>query len=102
MCVCPMGSPCSTQQVSQFHPVLTTGVSVPDMASKRSQQSGAAGSGSGAGPGMRLLQPVVVAGPSGSGKSTLLRLLFREFPDSFGLSVSRELATCQQQNGERL
>lgn len=36
-------------------------------------------------------RPLVVAGPSGSGKSTLLGLLFKEYPDKFGFSVSREL-----------
>lgn len=31
---------------------------------------------------------LVLCGPSGSGKSSLLRLLFEEFPDRFGFSVS--------------
>lgn len=31
---------------------------------------------------------MVICGPSGSGKSTLLKLLFKEFPDTFGFSVS--------------
>jgi guanylate kinase len=31
---------------------------------------------------------IVISGPSGSGKSTLLKRLFKEFPDSFGFSVS--------------
>ncbi|XP_046661501.1 guanylate kinase isoform X2 [Homalodisca vitripennis] len=31
---------------------------------------------------------LVLCGPSGSGKSSLLRLLFEEFPDKFGFSVS--------------
>ena len=35
-------------------------------------------------------RPLVVAGPSGSGKSTLLSLLFKEYPNIFGFSVSRE------------
>lgn len=30
----------------------------------------------------------MLCGPSGSGKSSLLRLLFEEFPDKFGFSVS--------------
>lgn len=34
------------------------------------------------------MRPLVLAGPSGSGKSSLLRLLFEEFPDKFGFSVS--------------
>ena len=34
------------------------------------------------------LRPLVLCGPSGSGKSSLLRLLFEEFPDKFGFSVS--------------
>jgi len=36
------------------------------------------------------LRPVVLSGPSGSGKSTLLELLFKEFPNAFGFSVSRK------------
>jgi len=31
---------------------------------------------------------LVLCGPSGSGKSSLLRLLFEEYPDKFGFSVS--------------
>ena len=41
-----------------------------------------------------LIRPLVVAGPSGSGKSTLLTRLFKEHPDKFGFSVSRECITC--------
>ena len=37
------------------------------------------------------LRPVVLSGPSGSGKSTLLNLLFKDFPNAFGFSVSRKL-----------
>uniref|UniRef100_A0A1A9WFT9 guanylate kinase n=1 Tax=Glossina brevipalpis TaxID=37001 RepID=A0A1A9WFT9_9MUSC len=33
-------------------------------------------------------RPVVLCGPSGSGKSTLLNRLFKEFPNTFGFSVS--------------
>ncbi|XP_011496246.1 PREDICTED: guanylate kinase-like isoform X1 [Ceratosolen solmsi marchali] len=33
-------------------------------------------------------RPVVFCGPSGTGKSTLIKLLFDEFPDKFGFSVS--------------
>lgn len=33
-------------------------------------------------------RPLVLCGPSGSGKSTLLKKLFREFPETFGFSVS--------------
>ncbi|KAI9298639.1 guanylate kinase [Neoconidiobolus thromboides FSU 785] len=33
-------------------------------------------------------RPIVLSGPSGSGKSTLLNLLFKEYPDKFGFSVS--------------
>lgn len=33
-------------------------------------------------------RPVVVCGPSGSGKSTLLNRLFKEYPNTFGFSVS--------------
>ncbi|XP_008208488.1 guanylate kinase isoform X2 [Nasonia vitripennis] len=33
-------------------------------------------------------RPIVFCGPSGSGKSTLIKLLFNEFPDKFGFSVS--------------
>lgn len=36
------------------------------------------------------IRPVVISGPSGVGKSTLIKKLFREYPDSFGFSVSRE------------
>jgi ABC-type molybdenum transport system ATPase subunit/photorepair protein PhrA len=32
----------------------------------------------------------VIAGPSGSGKSTLLKRLCKEYPDTFGFSVSRK------------
>ncbi|OMH81058.1 Chitin synthase 7 [Zancudomyces culisetae] len=32
--------------------------------------------------------PIVFFGPSGSGKSTLLKLLFNEFPNQFGFSIS--------------
>ncbi|AMD21614.1 HFL242Wp [Eremothecium sinecaudum] len=35
-----------------------------------------------------MLRPIVISGPSGTGKSTLLKMLFAEFPDSFGFSVS--------------
>lgn len=34
------------------------------------------------------VQPLVICGPSGSGKSTLLKHLFKEFPHTFGFSVS--------------
>lgn len=34
------------------------------------------------------IRPVVFCGPSGSGKSTLLKRLFKEFPRTFGFSVS--------------
>ncbi|XP_021708767.1 guanylate kinase isoform X3 [Aedes aegypti] len=33
-------------------------------------------------------RPLVICGPSGSGKSTLLKKLFKEFPETFGFSVS--------------
>ncbi|XP_058796705.1 guanylate kinase isoform X1 [Phymastichus coffea] len=33
-------------------------------------------------------RPIVFCGPSGSGKSTLIKLLFDEYPDKFGFSVS--------------
>lgn len=33
-------------------------------------------------------KPLVICGPSGSGKSTLLKRLFKEFPNTFGFSVS--------------
>ena len=46
----------------------------------------------------------MVAGPSGSGKSTLLRRLFKDYPNSFGFSVSRELneaiAICEESKFE--
>uniref|UniRef100_H2XSK1 guanylate kinase n=1 Tax=Ciona intestinalis TaxID=7719 RepID=H2XSK1_CIOIN len=44
------------------------------------------------------LRPVVFSGPSGSGKSTLLGLLFKEFPNEFGFSVSH--TTRQPRPGE--
>ncbi|XP_076822390.1 guanylate kinase-like isoform X2 [Clavelina lepadiformis] len=44
------------------------------------------------------LRPVVFSGPSGSGKSTLLNLLFKDFPNSFGFSVSH--TTRQPRPGE--
>ncbi|KAG5679403.1 hypothetical protein PVAND_008971 [Polypedilum vanderplanki] len=34
------------------------------------------------------IRPLVICGPSGSGKSTLLKRLFKEFPKTFGFSVS--------------
>lgn len=34
------------------------------------------------------LRPVVISGPSGSGKSTLLQILFTNFKNAFGFSVS--------------
>ena len=34
------------------------------------------------------LEPIVIAGPSGVGKGTLINLLLRQFPDTFGFSVS--------------
>lgn len=34
------------------------------------------------------LRPLVFAGPSGAGKSTLIKMLMKEFPHSFGFSVS--------------
>ncbi|KAF9995784.1 hypothetical protein BGZ79_010497 [Entomortierella chlamydospora] len=33
-------------------------------------------------------RPIVITGPSGSGKSTLIEKLFREYPTTFGFSVS--------------
>ena len=59
-------------------------VFIPAMASKR-PQGNVSVSGSSTG-----MKPLVVAGPSGSGKSSLLKLLFKEYPNSFGFSVSRE------------
>ncbi|TPX36574.1 guanylate kinase [Synchytrium microbalum] len=35
-----------------------------------------------------VFRPIVIVGPSGTGKSTILKLLFAEFPDKFGFSVS--------------
>lgn len=43
-------------------------------------------------------RPIVLCGPSGSGKSTLIKLLFEEFPDKFGFSVSH--TTRQPRSGE--
>ena len=37
-----------------------------------------------------LPRPLVMAGPSGAGKSTLIKQLFKEHPEQFGFSVSRE------------
>ncbi|SGZ31096.1 BQ5605_C047g12304 [Microbotryum silenes-dioicae] len=34
------------------------------------------------------LRPIVICGPSGTGKSTLLQLLFKDYPDKFGFSIS--------------
>jgi ABC-type transport system involved in cytochrome bd biosynthesis fused ATPase/permease subunit len=36
----------------------------------------------------KLVKPMVICGPSGVGKGTLINLLFKEFPDQFGFSVS--------------
>lgn len=33
-------------------------------------------------------RPIVISGPSGTGKSTLLKRLMKEYPDTFGFSVS--------------
>lgn len=44
-------------------------------------------------------RPLVLCGPSGSGKSTLLRMLFKEFPDTFGFSVSH--TTRKPRRGEK-
>lgn len=37
---------------------------------------------------MSKVKPVVISGPSGTGKSTLLKLLFKEYENAFGFSVS--------------
>ncbi|XP_039273687.2 guanylate kinase-like [Styela clava] len=37
---------------------------------------------------MANLRPVVISGPSGCGKSTLLNILFKNYKDAFGFSVS--------------
>ncbi|CAH1985909.1 unnamed protein product [Acanthoscelides obtectus] len=37
---------------------------------------------------LKSLRPIVLCGPSGSGKSTLLQRMMREYPDTFGFSVS--------------
>ncbi|SCV73275.1 BQ2448_7201 [Microbotryum intermedium] len=34
------------------------------------------------------LRPIVICGPSGTGKTTLLQLLFKDYPDKFGFSIS--------------
>lgn len=44
-------------------------------------------------------RPVVLCGPSGSGKSTLIKLLFDEYPDKFGFSVSH--TTREPRPGEK-
>lgn len=36
----------------------------------------------------KALRPLVICGPSGVGKGTLINLLFKEFPEHFGFSVS--------------
>ncbi|KAJ1921939.1 guanylate kinase [Mycoemilia scoparia] len=33
---------------------------------------------------------IVLSGPSGAGKSTLLKRLFKDYPDTFGFSISRK------------
>ncbi|XP_014205944.1 guanylate kinase isoform X2 [Copidosoma floridanum] len=43
-------------------------------------------------------RPIILCGPSGSGKSTLIKLLFNEYPDKFGFSVSH--TTRQPRPGE--
>lgn len=43
-------------------------------------------------------RPLVICGPSGSGKSTLLKRLFKEFPNTFGFSVSH--TTRKPRDGE--
>ncbi|XP_066589527.1 guanylate kinase isoform X1 [Prorops nasuta] len=42
------------------------------------------------------LRPLVLCGPSGSGKSTLIKELFKEFPDTFGFSVSHTTRSPRQ------
>ncbi|GAB5361237.1 hypothetical protein AAMO2058_000696200 [Amorphochlora amoebiformis] len=46
----------------------------------------------------RAQKPLIICGPSGVGKGTILRLLFSEFPDQFGYSVSH--TTRQPRPGE--
>jgi guanylate kinase len=36
----------------------------------------------------QLVTPLVICGPSGVGKGTLINMLFQEFPEHFGFSVS--------------
>lgn len=43
-------------------------------------------------------RPVVICGPSGSGKTTLLKRLFKDYPNTFGFSVSH--TTRQPRSGE--
>ena len=64
-------------------------MSISDLASKKEEEQVSSGSDSGTGM-ESPPRPLVLTGPSGSGKSTLLKLLFDEFPDAFGFSVSRK------------
>ena len=60
-------------------------------------------SGSDSGTGMESPpRPLVLTGPSGSGKSTLLKLLFDEFPDALGFSVSRKTHRHQWGQGKNV
>lgn len=47
----------------------------------------------------KILRPLVICGPSGVGKGTLINLLFKEFPEHFGFSVSH--TTRNPRPGER-
>jgi guanylate kinase len=77
---------------------VTLKVAFSDLASKKEEEQVSSGSDSGTGM-ESPPRPLVLTGPSGSGKSTLLKLLFDEFPDAFGFSVSH--TTRNPRSGEK-
>ncbi|CAI8042505.1 Guanylate kinase [Geodia barretti] len=77
---------------------VTLKVAFSDIESKKEEERVSSGSDSGTGM-ESPPRPLVLTGPSGSGKSTLLKLLFDEFPDALGFSVSH--TTRNPRSGEK-